>query len=188
MSTSDLSQDMYRRIYRLGQKGVESRIIAAALKLPPRTVQGVLDRLFSAQEGKKRGVAPMPMVGDPESEAVLSIFIFSKVRYNVMDLGGRIEGEGARALRDELQKQLDSPVKAVALRLYDVTALDSQGAEVLTWARAAFTAKGRFIGVLDPSAAVEKELVRFGLEERYQIFGTEIAFEDAAFERKSGKR
>lgn len=179
--SGELSQDIYRRIYRLGQQKVDPRIIAAALKLPFKTVSNVLERLSSIGTDSAGIVAVEEKLVEENQDDLLSVFVFPKMRYAVMDLGGKLTGDNADILRRELQVQLDGLLKAVAVRLSDVTEIDSRTVDVLIWAKAAFTAKGRFVGLLDPAPAIEKQILKFELDEKIPIFGTESTFEEKAF-------
>jgi len=181
-----LSLDFYHRIYRLGQRKVDPRIIASALKLPVRTVQAVLERFFEEAEenGMQQSSTPAATSKAEKPKQIqpeMSVYVFSRPRYAVVDIGGDLQGANVPALKKELDHTFDQAIKAVAVRLSDVHVIDDAAVQVLLAFHAACLEKGRFAAILDPSAEVDAIIHSSGMEERIQVYGTEHAFEEAAF-------
>jgi anti-anti-sigma regulatory factor len=87
-------------------------------------------------------------------------------------------------LAKELQRVSDLPGKAIAIRLTDVTSIDESGSAIFLSFSNEFKSHGKFFALLDPSQELEPLLAKYELEEKIPVFGTERAFEDAAFSRK----
>jgi anti-anti-sigma regulatory factor len=181
----DLSQQMYHRIYRLSQHHSDPRLIAAALKLPYKTVQNVLDRFASSARDGGEPQSPVmenASVGSPGDDGVV-VAVFPKSRYAVIDVAGQASGRNANVLREELAKALAAGLdfKALAVRLGDVTTIDEAAVNhVMDFLTAYSAGKGRYVALLDPSPVVDGLIERLHLEDRVPVFGTERAFEEAS--------
>ena len=55
---------------------------------------------------------------------------------------------------------------------------------ILLSVKESFNALGRYFAILDPSAAIEEDLITYNIEAKIPIFGTERAFEETAFSKK----
>jgi anti-anti-sigma regulatory factor len=181
MNRNDLPQEIYRRIYRLGKQKVEPRLIAATVKLPVRTVRSVLERLFTP--GARNAIK---MDAHDEHNDTLSVFVYTKSRYAVLDLTGTLSIDNCETFIQELEQLLQSQIKAVAVRLTDVPKIEMSAVQALLDMKEKFDYRGRYLGLLDPSPKIEADIVKFGIDEKIPIFGTESAFEDNAF--KVGSR
>jgi len=175
----DFSLDIYRRIYRLGKQGTDSRLIAATLKMPLKTVRAILEKLFSDPATRKSMMKEEEE--DVAAKDTLSVFIFTKPRYAVVDLGGTLVEKNVEMLLRELDKLITAQHKAIAIRLTDVHTIDDNAITLFLDYKARFAAKAKYLGLLDPSQEVENLIYSKGLDEHIPIFGTERAFEENAF-------
>lgn len=180
----EISQEMYHRIYRLSKKNVSAHSIAATLRLPVRTVMGVINRLDRPDMKSEKDSPSGDSASATDDSEFLDIYFYPKTRYAVVDLVGRLSDEHTNQLQTELEKVTASSWKAVAVRMYDVTELSETTARILLATKTSFDALGRYFALLDPAPAIEPHLVKFGLEEKIPIFGTERAFEETAFSKK----
>jgi anti-anti-sigma regulatory factor len=188
----ELSEQIYRRIYRLHHQKADARIIAAALNLPLNTVHNVIDRIRGEKHAPK---SPVHDAGRSTSKArhlnEIVAFTFSKVRYAVVDVSGPITGKNCEHLERELNNLLSSEFRAMAILLTEASALDEAGAKVIRDFHTAFAGKGRYAALLDPSPDIEPAIATLHLDDEIPIFGTERAFEESAFavdvENKSKK-
>lgn len=177
MSTNEISQEIYRRIYRLANQNIDARRIAATVKLPVRTVRTVLGRFFNTET--QDDLHSQHEV--PGNENELGIFVFTKSRYAVLDLWGPLVEQNLPQLSTELDALMVSVNKAVAVRLSDVSALDDAAIALLLDYRERFSVRGRYLGLLDPAEELEQVIATNQLESKIPVFGTEGAFEDNAF-------
>jgi len=67
----------------------------------------------------------------------------------------------------------------------DLSSIDSDGAGVLIKYFEHFHAHGKYFALLDPSSELEASLNTLKVTETIPIFGTERAFEEAAFSHRS---
>jgi anti-anti-sigma factor len=173
---------MYRRLYRLIKRQIDPRRIAATLNIPIRTVINIMNRLENS---------PDPEIADDTTHSTghqtdfIDFYYYQKTRYSVLQLVGTLTERNTELLANELQRISASPSKALAIRLTDVTSIDETGCRVLLSFFHDFKSHGKFLALLDPSQELEPILAKYNLEESIPVFGTERAFEDAAFTRKS---
>lgn len=187
VSAHEESEEIYHRIYRLYKRRITPHTIAATLNLPIRTVLGVIGRL------EKKSNAPPPDLqkNGAENDAIqskdeefLDIYFYPKTRYAILDLVGALSDTYNELLENEIQKVLESQFKAVAMRMSDVSFLSQSAAKILLAGKSRFAALERYLALLDPSPAIESDLVKYEIENAIPIFGTERAFEDAAYSKK----
>ena len=186
-SSKEVSEEIYHRIYRLIKRRVNAHTIAATLHLPVRTVLGVINRLERAESTasdqaeessvSKEGTAP----ADTD---YLDIYFYPKTRYAILDLVGALSDNNAGLLKTELEKVFATSWKALAIRMSNVQQVSTAAIDVLLAGREEFLKLGRFIGLLDPASSIELTLASSNIESAIPIFGTERAFEDAAFAKK----
>lgn len=183
---SELSQEMYHRIYRLGQRKIDPQRIAATLNLPVKTVRHVLDRFFDspkvaslAETSKKT-----KQEGAARRKEFLSVYLYAKTRYAVVDIGGPVTTENTAVLAEELHAAESPELRAIALRLSRASRLDEDGAQSLVKIASEWSSQGRFTALLDPNPNLEPQIARLGLDKKLPIFGTELAFEESAFRRE----
>ena len=91
-------------------------------------------------------------------------------------------------LDKELEKSLAFTWKAVAIKMSDVISMDETGAGSILTYEQKFQENNKFLAILDPSTSVEPLLLKYKLEGKIPIFGTERAFEDSAFAKKSFRK
>lgn len=191
-SHHEISEQIYRRIYRLHHQKVDPRMIAAAMNLPLITVHNVLDRLRGEKHVPK---SPVHEAAKSSSKArhldEIVAFTFSKVRYAVVDVSGPITGKNCEHLQRELNNLLTSEFRVVAILLTEASGLDDIGVKAILDFQTSFSGRGRYVALLDPSPDIEPVIASMHLEEKIPVFGSERAFEDAAFnldvENKSKK-
>jgi len=180
--SNDVSQQMYHRIYRLSQQKLEPMLIAATLKLSVKTVQSVLDRLTPDLVKEIEKAAPSESGKKSSSHTQeFGIMVSNKVRFVLIDIGGPAIAEHVPLLDAELRKILQSEFKAVALHMIDTTDIDADAAKVILQFHDNLVTKNKYGAILDPSDAAEKRIAEFRIEDKIPIFGTERAFEEAAF-------
>ena len=179
---TELSQDMYHRIYRLGQRKIDPQRIAATLYVPVRSVRHVLDRFFENPKIASQSGSPKAKHEDrPKHKELLSVYVYTRTRYVVADIGGPVVANSVPALTEELRAVESPELRAVALRLTRASELDKQGAALLVDIGTGWSNQGRFTALLDPNPELEPQIARLGLDKKMPIFGTELAFEEAAF-------
>ncbi|MBN1306747.1 MAG: anti-sigma factor antagonist [Chitinispirillaceae bacterium] len=180
----DESDEIYHRIYRLIKRRISPHIIAATLHLPLRTILGVINRLERAKS------VPEFKDSSPGGEEVsnssefLDIYFYPKTRYAIIDLVGSLSDSYTGLLQAEIKKTLASKWKAVAIKMSAVHSLGEAAAGVLLSSKDSFASLGRYLALLDPSPEIESALGAYNVEKKIPIFGTERAFEDAAFSKK----
>lgn len=185
--SKELSEEIYHRIYRLIKRRLSAHTIAATLHLPLRTVLGVINRLERSEatstlqsDDEIKGTGT-PVTSDTD---YLDIYFYPKTRYAIVDLVGALSDTHIGLLKTEMEKAIASSWKAVAIRMSHVQVLSETAAAIILSSKEEFASLGRFIGILDPAPAIEQAVAANNLEEAIPIFGTERAFEDAAFAKK----
>ena len=183
--TSDVSEEIYHRIYRLIKRRVNAHTIAATLHLPLRTVHGVINRLEKMDPSSEQANISNKNSEKPsDTNEYLDIYFYPKTRYAILDLVGALSDQYTEQLKTEFDKVLKSSWKAVAIRMSDVYSLSEAASGEILSASKKFVALGRYMAILDPSTTIEPAITHFKLETAIPIFGTERAFEDAAFAKK----
>ena len=182
---AEISEDIYHRIYRLYKRKISNHTIAATLHLPVRTVISVTNRLDRAETTQTQSDNDKTTHTDsvPNNE-YLDIYFYPKTRYAILDLVGILSDHYTEQLKSEIEKALSSSWKAVAIRMSDVQDISEAAATELLDGSKKFSALGRFFAILDPSPEIESAISTFQLESAIPVFGTERAFEDAAFTKK----
>jgi anti-anti-sigma regulatory factor len=181
-SHAELSEQIYRRIYRLHHQKVDTRIIAAALNLPLVTVHNVVTRLHGEKHAPKSSAhEPARTASKARHLDEIVAFTFSKVRYAVVDVSGPITGKNCEHLQRELNNLLTAEFRAVAILLTEASDLDETGVKAILDFQTSFSGRGRYVALLDPSPDIEPVITAMHLDEKIPIFGTEHAFEEAAF-------
>ncbi|MBN1756973.1 MAG: anti-sigma factor antagonist [Chitinispirillaceae bacterium] len=182
----EISEEIYHRIYRLIKRRVNAHTIAATLHLPVRTVLGVISRLERSESSNGSINQQQGTAGDDASAEnnYLDIYFYPKTRYAILDLVGVLSEEHTPLLKTEIQKVIATSWKAIAIRMSHVQVLCDEAAQIILSSKEDFTAMGRYMGILDPAPAIEQTLAATHLEDTIPIFGTERAFEDAAFAKK----
>jgi anti-anti-sigma factor len=186
---SQLPQDIYHRLYWYVQRKVDPKRIAAALNLPVKTVQNLIDRLNAEKKeapAEKVKVKPEQTKGNPVSADFMDIYIFAKTRYTIIDISGSIDKQHTQKLRDELVKISASDRKPLALKMSDVVFIDDYGIQELKNLYVGIKYQNGYCAILDPSLIADEAIKRYGLDEIIPVFGTEIAFEEHAFRLSGG--
>ena len=187
-TSSELSEEMYHRLYRLAKRQVSPKLIAAALNIPVRTVQTVLNRMEQGRNDLSSEKI-IEIINDPEekslaTESFLDIYFYPKTRYAVLELVGILDSETFEKFNAELQRVTASSWKAVALKFTDVSVIDELSSKQILSFSKDLLAHGRYVAILDPAPAIEPLLIEFGLDPAIPIFGTERAFDDKALSLK----
>lgn len=187
MSTNQqqISEEMYHRIYRLIKRNYNAHTIAATLKLPVHTIQSVINRL--KKQSSSSAHSTRTSSGDASSSfdsEFLDIYVYYKTRYAIVDLVGTLSDSYTKHLKTELDKIATSSWKAVAIRMTDVTSISETASAVLLNTKEKFNKNVRYLALLDPSPTIENDLSNHNLESAIPVFGTERAFEEAAFSKK----
>lgn len=182
----DLSQEMYHRIYRMIKRNIDPKRIAATLNLPVKTITNIVSRI-------NQGFNTQPdYSGEPSEDHsgidFLDIYLYTKTRYAVIQLVGSLNKQHLYLLENELEKSASASYKALALRMTDVHIIDVEACNLIVSAFKKYQNLGRYLAILDPSPEIEVVLTEFNLEETVPIFGTERAFEDFAFTKKTSFR
>ncbi len=182
----DISEEIYHRIYRLIKRGLNPHTIAATLHLPLRTVLSMMNRLERKElfENRPEGSGGDDAHHSTADQEFLDIYFYPKTRYAILDLVGALSDTYVELLRTEIEKVLASSWKAVAIRMSDVSSISAGAGEILLSSKEKFSALGRYFALLDPSPQVEAILTDNKIETVIPVFGTERAFEDAAFSKK----
>ena len=181
----DESDEIYHRIYRLIKRRISPHIIAATLNLPLRTVLGVISRLEKTESLSERKHPSHGNEKDSGGSDFLDIYFYPKTRYAIIDLVGYLSDSYTSLLQTEITKTLASNWKAVAIRMSDIHFICDSAARVLLSSKDHFDTIGRYFAILDPSPEIESALSVFKIETGIPIFGTERAFEEAAFSKKA---
>ncbi len=181
--STDLSDDIYRRIYRLAVRGKRVAVIAAGLGLPLRTVQDIVRKLFPSRKTgtlPPHGTPPSPDRAektDSGEAGYVDLFVVPRGGYTILDLSGSATRANQESLESQLKRIAPSPsCRGLAVKLTDLADLDETGAEVLMkFAEQALSHGGR-AAFLDPPAKVERVLQSVLHDGAMPIFGTESAF------------
>jgi anti-anti-sigma factor len=184
-TTPQLPSEIYHRLYWYAKRNVDPVRIAAAMDLPLKTVNHFIKR-FKAEKGFSSPTLPAGDARKPAATAermdFLDIFVFSKTRHSIIEICGSVDKKNAAKLKEMLLKTKSSHRNPVALKMTDVKNVDAIGAETILSLFAELKLAGRYFAILDPSAAIEPALRQFGIDGSIPIFGTEIAFEEHAFQ------
>ncbi len=174
----DLSDEIYRRLYRLIKRGVEPRRIAATLELPIKTVQNIIFRLEQGWNGSDSG-------SHEDHDDYLDAYLLTKTRHTVLQLVGKAVSSTLNSLQTEIAKLENCNSRAMAIKISDVTQIDEPASKELIEFKKRMDQAGRYVALLDPPQELEPALLELKLEESIPVFGTETAFEERAFARKS---
>ncbi len=180
----ELSEEMYRRIYRLIKRQIDPRVIAKTLNIPLRTVESIIGRFGrTSLDDLTSDTGQDPK--ETTEKGFLDVYNYPKTRYSIIQLVGTLAKEHVSQFNDELEKISATAIKALAIRMSDVSSVDSDGAGVLIKYFEHFQTYGKFFAILDPPSELEASLNALKITETIPIFGTERAFEEAAFSRRS---
>lgn len=182
LKSDDLSQEMYHRIYRMIKRDVDPQNIAATVNLPLRTINSIV---YKVKHGDTM-VATEHQQKNQDQTVIdfLDTYLYTKTRFAVIQLVGALEKSHLYLLEAELEKTISASWKAIALRLTDVRIIDAESCDFIFNSFQRFQTLGRYLAILDPSPEVEQFIKEYNLEDKVPIFGTERAFEDAAFSKK----
>jgi anti-anti-sigma factor len=180
----ELSEEMYRRIYRLIKRQIDPRVIANTLNIPLRTVESIINRYGKTSIEDLASDTALDS-GDTAEKGFLDIYNYPKTRYSIIQIVGTLTKEHIDQFNDELEKTSTTAIKALAIRMSDISSIDSNGAGVLLKYFERFQTYGKYFALLDPSPELESALNDLKIAEAIPIFGTERAFEEAAFSRRS---
>ncbi len=184
---NDEADEIYHRIYRLIKRKIPPRTIAATLDLPLRAVLGVISRLEKTEALCQCGNHRRNEDNEGGLD-FLDIYFYPKTRYAVLYLVGYLSKKNIPLLQTELSKLLSSKWKAIALRMSDIRLLCEDAVKLLISNKEEFDALGKFFAILDPSPEIEPVITGSKIESVIDIFGTEHAFEEAAFSRKKRRK
>lgn len=180
----EISEEMYHRFYRLQKRNVPPEAIANTLNLPLRTVQQLINRMNMTHSKTSKKVTTVQNPGKSENVDYLDIYFYTKTRYSIIQLVGVLTEQYSENLDKELQKALSSSWKAIALEMSNVSLIDETCSNLIISYYQKFMGKDKFLAILDPSPAVDSQLIELKLENNVPVFGTELAFEDNAFRKK----
>jgi ABC-type transporter Mla MlaB component len=196
-----ISWEIYHRIYRFAVKNVDAQSIASTLNLPIKTVSNILERFHNAGKSspteteapspkKSRPKANAEIENQPEGLSFLDVYLLSKARYAILDLSGMVTSDHLDKLQKELNHLASSSWKAVALLMADVVAIDDMAMAEIIKFQSDFHGRGRYVGLLNPSPAIEPFIEKNKIDEKIPIFGTEKVFEENAFSftKSEGKK
>ncbi|MCX7725962.1 MAG: STAS domain-containing protein [Chitinispirillaceae bacterium] len=185
-SSHNVSEEMYHRIYRLKKRGLSAHTIAATLHLPLRAVLNVISRFEKAEALLEKGEKTRKKRDNSQQE-FLDIYFYPKTRYGIIDIVGTLSDGLCEVLQEEFKKIFNSTYKAVGIKMSEVSFISQKAAEILKQNKKIFESNGRFLAILDPSTTIEPLLANYNIDKEIPIFGTEHAFEEAAFSRKRDK-
>ncbi len=180
--SDELSQEMYHRIYRMIKRKVDPQYIAATLNLPLKMINNIVFRIKQGEFSD-----PSALIAKQEDHSVvdfLDVYLYAKTRYAIIQLVGALSKPHIYLVENELDKSIAASWKAVALRLTDVHAIDSDSCNFILSSFQKYQTAGRYLALLDPSPEIEPILSEHNMEDSVPIFGTERAFEEAAFSKK----
>jgi len=180
----ELSEDMYRRIYRLIKRQIDPRVIANTLNIPLRTVESIIHR-YGKTSAEDLALDVEADSDDTAQNGFLDIYNYPKTRYSIIQIVGTLTKEYIDQFHDELEKTSTTAIKALAIRMSDVSNIDSAGAGILLKYFERFQTYGKYFALLDPPPELETLLSNLKIADTIPIFGTERAFEEAAFSRRS---
>lgn len=167
---------LYRRVYRLHKRNFKPVEIATILELPVSTVNQVVNHLLNRD--KNRIDTPESIAASSMGSDIVEIITMQRKGYLVVDIGGNLVLQKLKPLRDEftrLLEQDDNPV--VALRLYDVTLIDSSAIGLMVNFSKKMEKNNRKVMFLDPSESVESIIRELNINTVIPIMGTELALE-----------
>ncbi|MGE5669828.1 MAG: STAS domain-containing protein [Fibrobacterota bacterium] len=180
----ELSEEMYRRIYRLIKRQIDPRAIGNTLNIPLRTVESIISRYGKTSIEDLTSDATLDS-DDTAEKGFLDIYNYPKTRYSIIQIVGTLTKEHIDQFNDELEKTSTTAIKALAIRMSDISSIDSDGAGVLMKYFERFQTYGKYFALLDPAPELETTRNNLKVAEKIPIFGTERAFEEAAFSRRS---
>lgn len=181
--SDELSQEMYHRIYRMIKRKIDPQYIAATLNLPLKMINNIVFRIKQGESSD-----PSALIQQQQDHSVvdfLDVYIYTKTRYAIIQLVGALCKQHIYLLENEIDKTIAASWKAVAMRLTDVHMIDSDSCEFILSSFKKFQTLGRYLALLDPSPEIEPVLSAQNMEDTISIFGTERAFEEAAFSKKT---
>ncbi|HLV30769.1 MAG TPA: STAS domain-containing protein [Chitinispirillaceae bacterium] len=180
----EISEEMYHRFYRLHKRNIPPEAIANTLNLPLRTVQQLINRMNMTHSKTQKKVTTVQNPVKSENADYLDIYFYTKTRYSIIQLVGVLTEKYSENLDKELQKSLTSSWKAIALEMSNVSLIDETCSNLIISYYQNFLEKDKFLAILDPSPAVDSQLIELKLEGNVPVFGTELAFEENAFRKK----
>lgn len=181
----EISEEMYHRLYRLMKRKIAPKVIAHTLNLPLRTVEHIINRMEKAGNEKlKLNKATIQKSQKPDDEKYLDIYFYTKTRYSILQLVGALTKPYCERFEKELQKVLMSSWKAIALEMSDLSLIEEPCSDLIISYYPKFQEKDKFLAILDPSPAIDSQLIELKLEDHIPVFGTELAFEESAFKKK----
>ncbi len=181
----ELSEEMYKRIYRLIKRQIDPRIIANTLNIPLRTIEAISTRLEKNLTNDYANEQLFNNGSRAADNGFLDIYVYPKTRYAIIQLVGTLITDHLESFSKELDKAHNSSFKAFAIRMSDVTSIDETAGKLLLSLYEKVQSFHRFMAILDPSPDIDKLLIQFHIDSTIPVFGTERAFEDAAFSRKT---
>jgi anti-anti-sigma regulatory factor len=182
--SNELSQEMYHRLYKLIKRKIDPHTIAVTLNLSVKTLSNIIFRLEQSAQSTTSEISSLTKQNDRDSD-FLDIYLFPKTRYAIIQLVGTLINQYTSLLSSELEKTFKSSWKAVALQLTDVTVIDDTASTIMLEFHQRYLNFGRYLALLDPSPEIEHQLIDLKIEGIIPIFGTERAFDDAAFSKKT---
>lgn len=180
----EISEEMYHRFYRLHKRNIPPEAIANTLNLPLRTVKQLINRMNMTHSKTPKKVTTVQNPVKSENADYLDIYFYTKTRYSIIQLVGVLTEKYSENLDKELQKSLTSSWKAIALEMSNVSLIDETCSDLIISYYQNFLEKDKFLAILDPSPAVDSQLMELKLEGNVPVFGTELAFEENAFRKK----
>jgi anti-anti-sigma regulatory factor len=179
-----ISEDIYRRVYRLMKQRIDPPLIAAAVNLPLSAILHVIGRLEKKPElaGSESEGAPLSTKYQKESgsEVFLDVYYFTKPKYSIVQLVGHIVAGSKPVIEREFHKIRTSVWKSIALQMAEVTAMDETGAAMVLDLCKEIKSHERYIALLAPSVHIESVIEQYKMEELVPIFGTTNAYEKGA--------
>jgi anti-anti-sigma regulatory factor len=183
---TELSEEMYRRIYRLIKRQVDPRVIATTVNIPLRTIEGIVSRFEKNLIGELGNIEELSNTSEAnEDKEFLDIYVYTKTRYAIIQVVGILTSEHKDVFSQELDKVYETSFKAFAIRMSDVTEIDEIICKLIIKYYEKFQSYNRYLALLDPAPEIEVLLTQFHIDTVVPIFGTERAFEDSAFSRKA---
>ncbi len=164
------------------KRNIEPKLIAATLNLPLKTISNIVLRIKQKNNSDindSSAISQYHSVGD-----FLDVYLYTKTRYAVIQMVGVLHKQNLYLLEKEVEKSFTAPWKATALQFTDVLLIDSDSCNFILSTFKKFQELGRYMAILDPSPQIEATLNELKIEDTVPIFGTERAFEDAAFSKK----
>lgn len=182
---SEISEEMYRRIYRLIKRQIDPRVIATTVNIPLKTVEGIVSRFEKNLIGELGNLEGLSNISEAnEEKGFLDIYVYTKTRYAIIQVVGILTSENKDVFSQELEKVYQTSFKAFAIRMSDVTEIDEIICKLIVNYYEKFQSYSRYLALLDPAPEIDGLLAQFRVDSVVPVFGTERAFEDAAFSRK----